>query len=417
MPMRLIAAMMLLLFTAGADQCHSPAPDVEIPSGTEIYIRMQTPVASSASKAGDPINATVIVPVTVGNQLMLPAGTILRGTVTQAQPIDAEHEQASLELQFTEWEGKHGKKEPLSARIVEVDNARETVDEAGRIQGMHPSQAPTTQIDQALGKLKGRSGSLAAILFGAKSAVVKEAKPEIEYPAGTEMTLRLTKAATAEPAAEGLEGQGAGPIQPEAELVGFVTAQPYQTTAEKPPKPSDMTNLMYLGSQAEIEEAFRLAGWTTAAALNAQSKLETVRAVLEARGYSEAPVSVLLLDGQEPAMVFQKQLNTFAKRHHLRIWRRPDDFHGRNVWVCAATHDVDIEFSAENKTFIHKIDPQIDRERAKVVVDLLYTGRVTGLSLVSRPEVPRESKNATGDALITDGKMAVLQLRAGTSPQ
>ena len=29
-------------------------------------------------------------------------------------------------------------------------------------------------------------------------------------------------------------------------------------------------------------------------------------------------------------------------------------------WVCAATHDIGIEFSEENRTFIHKIDPRID---------------------------------------------------------
>jgi hypothetical protein len=117
---------------------------------------------------------------------------------------------------------------------------------------------------------------------------------------------------------------------------------------------------------------------------------------------------VLLLDGRQPDMVFQKQNNTFAQRHHLRIWRRPGAFDGKPVWVCAATHDIGIDFSPDDHTFIHKIDPQIDRERTKVVDDLLLTGKVKSHALVDRPAVPKESANATGDKLITDGQMAVL---------
>jgi hypothetical protein len=168
---------------------------------------------------------------------------------------------------------------------------------------------------------------------------------------------------------------------------------------------------MFIGSKEQLEEAFELAGWTTAAKLSGKSKLETFRAIVEARGYSEAPVSTLLLDGHEPDLVFQKQLNTFAKRHHLRIWRRPAKFKDRTIWLSAATHDIGIEFSPENRTFIHKIDSYIDRERAKVALDLLHTGMLRGISLVARPEVPTESENATGDQLLTDGRMAVLLLR------
>jgi hypothetical protein len=167
---------------------------------------------------------------------------------------------------------------------------------------------------------------------------------------------------------------------------------------------------MFLGSEEQLRTAFQAAGWATAAQLHAASGLETFRAMAELRGYKEAPVSTLLLEGKKPDLVFQKANNTFAMRHHLRIWRRPDSFEGRPVWVCAATQDLGIEFSPENRTFIHKIDPQIDRERAKVVNDLVFTGHVTGLALVERPKAPTSSQNATGDQVETDGKMAVVLL-------
>jgi hypothetical protein len=104
---------------------------------------------------------------------------------------------------------------------------------------------------------------------------------------------------------------------------------------------------------------------------NAKSKLETFRAMSEQRGYKEAPVSVLFLNGRPPDLVFQKQNDTFNLRHHLRTWQRRQQFQGRDVWVCSATHDTGIDF-------------------------LLFTGLVTGLSLVDRPAVPVSLYNATG---------------------
>jgi hypothetical protein len=81
------------------------------------------------------------------------------------------------------------------------------------------------------------------------------------------------------------------------------------------------------------------------------------------------------------------------------------------VWVCAATHDTGIDFSAQDRTFIHKIDSQIDLERSKVANDLLLTGKVQSLLMVDRPNVPRHGQNATGDNLNTDARMAVLILK------
>jgi hypothetical protein len=107
--------------------------------------------------------------------------------------------------------------------------------------------------------------------------------------------------------------------------------------------------------------------------------------------------------------VFEKANDTFAARHHLRIWRRPGQFGGQSVWVCSATHDINIKFSDQQRTFIHKIDSNIDLERAKVVSDLLLTEMVQGLSLVQRAGLPEKMSNATGDALTTDSAMAVIR--------
>jgi hypothetical protein len=400
--MKCIAALICLFWSAFAE---------ELPAGTAIEIRLKTKVASNSSKPKDPVEAVVIKPVMSGDRYVIPYGATLRGQVEKAQPAAAADKRAVLELHFDQVSGAQGKSIKISTKVTEVDNARESVDEAGAIQGILAAETLSARMDQGLTKLGQRASGLADILQIAKSAVVKTTDAEIVYEPGVEMTIQLTEKTAIDPDAVPGMQVSFQPISSEARLQQLVNAQPFQTVAAKPPKESDMTNLMFIGSQKELETAFAEAGWTSASAVNRNSSLETFRAIAELRGYKEAPMSTLLLDGRPADFNYQKQNNTFAQRHHLRIWRRPVQWEGRDVWVSSSTHDTGIEFSQENRTFIHKIEPRIDGERAKVVSDLIFTGKVVSVALVDRPDVPEESMNATGDELITDGRMAVLVLR------
>jgi hypothetical protein len=380
---------------------------VQLPSGTEIEVRLKTKISTQSAKAGDPVEAVVIAPVMAGDQFAIPAGATVKGTVKQAVQAAKPDERSVLVLGFDRVEAG-GAESKIAALISAVDNARESLDEQGRISGILASETITGTMDTGLEKLAQRYSGFAGILGAAKSAVLKPAETDITYEPGAEMTLRLTaalevKAPTGPGPAAKLE-----PIADEAALLEMVGKEPFQTVAQNPPKPSDITNILLIGSEEDVKQAFAAAGWSTAASLDTRAKFETFRALAESRGYHEAPVSILLLDGKPPDMVFQKMNNTFAKRHHLRVWRRPATFRDKPVWAVAATHDTGISFSEENRTFIHRIDSSIDRERAKVVNDLIFTGRVHGLALAERPKVPTRAQNATGDALETDGKIAVV---------
>ncbi len=381
---------------------------VEVPAGTELQLRLKSKVSSNTSKLKDPVEATVIAPVVVDGKFVIPAGAVVRGTVTEAKAAPSGAERALLGLSFTELD-LGAQKLKLNAQLASVDNARESVDDKGVIQGIVASETISGRLDSGIGKVAEKYSGFAGILEAAKNAMLKAPESDITYDAGVELSVKLAQPLKIDkpPAAE----PKLDAVADEEKLIALVTAQPFQTRAENPPKPSDITSLMYVGSEEQLRNAFQQAGWSLAAALSTESKIETVRAVAEMRGYKEAPVSVLILDGKPPDLVFEKQNNTFAKRHHLRVWRRPATFAGQPVWVCAATHDVGISFSEADRTFIHRIDPQIDRERAKVVNDLMLTGLVKSLALVDRPEVPQDGQNATGDKLITDGRMAVLILK------
>jgi hypothetical protein len=380
------------------------AAQTVIPSGSELYVRLKTPVSSNESKADQVVEAITIMPVLDQGRVVIPAGVTIKGRIAGTTPAVKADERAALSLLFTDFGAARAK-----AVVTDVDNARESVDSTGKIIGIVASETLAARANQGIAKVGQRSSALGGILEVAKGAVLTGTPSgEIKYEPGVELKLKLLepltwKEAASEPALK--------PIENEQELSNLVNAQAFQTIAENPPKPSDVTNLMFIGSEEQVRTAFEAAGWSTARQKNTQSILETVRAIAEVQGFKEAPMSTLLLEGRRSDFDFQKQNNTFAKRHHLRIWRRQDTFQERPVWVCSSTHDIGIEFSQENRTFIHVIDSQIDRERAKVVSDLLFAGRVQSLALVDRPKVPKSSRNATGDAIETDGRMAVLVLK------
>ncbi|HKS75979.1 MAG TPA: LssY C-terminal domain-containing protein, partial [Terriglobales bacterium] len=156
--------------------------------------------------------------------------------------------------------------------------------------------------------------------------------------------------------------------------------------------------------------AFDDAGWLEAGNLGLGSALKVAQATVRDSGDDNAPVSLLRLNDKPPDLVFQKSLDTFAKRHHIRIWKLDQRYQGKQVWVGAATHDIATSDSRAGTKWTHRIDPHIDRERDWVQTDLLFAGTALGYLDVDRPDAPKKASNATGDDIVTDGKMTVLNL-------
>jgi hypothetical protein len=372
----------------------------DLPAGTELEIRLASMVASNISRGGDPVEAVVIEPVMVGDRVVIAPGTKVQGTVILALKAYNDYRRAQLILDFPYLVSPGGARTRIATRLVDVENAKETV-QGGRIIGLpHPNSNKFTWG----ARLFSLSNPILAYAYQAGAiAGDKEYKREIHYEPGVEM--RLSVLAPAKLAEIG--GQPWPLFTPSPELIELVRAQPLQTTTSSGVS-SDLTNLMLIGAREKIEAAFQAAGWDEPVKLGLRSGLKTFMAVAESKGYKSGPVSMLLLDGRSPDLVFQKQNDTFAKRHHIRIWKRPQSYQGQDVWVAAATHDIAIAVHREGTQWIHRIDSMIDRERAKVVNDLFFSGFVKDYALVDRPAAPRESMNATGDRLETDGKMAVL---------
>jgi hypothetical protein len=387
-----------------------PARAVTVPAGATIELRLTTE-ATSEKPSGQSVSAVVIAPVLVNNTPVINQDTQVDGVTADAKAnkpaADGNAEQpATLRLQFTKIHDKSGQSKAISCALAGIDNAREAVDQSGLITGINASQTFTSLADSGVNKVLGKNEQLGQLLSGIKNAVVKQADPSIDYKPGVELTVKLTKPLEWKPQSNAKLPPA---IQPAAELAAMVSQLPYRTVALKPPSPSDLTNLIFIGSKDQVEGAFKDAGWFVSDPLGRSSTFKTAQAIIENRGYDEAPMSILTLGGKPPDMTYEKQNNTFASRHHIRLFLMPQTFQGKPVYVAAGTHDIKIYFSQTSRSITHGIDPNIDNERTKVINDMTFTGKVKGVSLVDRANIPKDISNATGDRLQTDNKIAVIE--------
>lgn len=336
-----------------------------------------------------------------GSIVVLPPGSAVVGTVAEVERT-RKPRRSIVRLEFsTLLTG--GTSLPIQTRVVSVDNAREVVDEDGRIVGAaRPVMRPGV-VEAAL-VLAHANPVVAGILEAARWASGRARPVSIDYRSGVDVVLELQAAVSLDttplPSASGV-------LPPE--LAELARAQPDHVQAGLT-RPADLTNLLMVGTEGDLCRAFARAGWSQPDHPSLRTDAKLIWAFAARRPYRAAPVSRLSLEGRPPDLVFEKQTNTITKRHHVRLWRRGETWNGQPVFLAAATHDVGLFFSRAGRRVTHHIEPWIDLEREKIVDDLALAGAVAMEAVVDRPAAPKACRNAAGDPVRTDGGIAVVVL-------
>jgi len=162
----------------------TPGRTVEVPSGTEMDVRLQTALDSGTVKVEDRFEATTLQDVVVQGRAVIPAGAVLRGVVSSVDPATRTNRTAKMTVSFDQ---------------ITID---------GR---PYPIHGTVTQAIQGEG-IKGETGKIAAggiggavlggILGGAKGAVlgaviggggITAATPgnQVTLPQGSVLRVRL----------------------------------------------------------------------------------------------------------------------------------------------------------------------------------------------------------------------------------
>ena len=385
-------------------------------AGTMLEVRLLTPVSSYSSHPGDSVSSTLTEDVICDGRVVLPAGIGVKGIVGSVRKVGwgIRHETAALRLDFTRLASSDSIVS-VKTRVTEVYDARESVSN-GVILGIRGTDTPQGRINSRLKHLPTWNPYSDSVLIVYKLTFPIFPEPEIWYGRGTDLELQLTAPLAVPHFA--VQGTMERPFRP-ADLIALddMAAQFPERAFTVDHKNADLINIAFIGSREEIREAFHAAGWTGSDRFSKTAFFKEFHAYLDNGTYAEAPMRPMLIGHSAPDLLWQKSLNTYSKRDHIRAWRWPQEFEGTPVWIGATTHDVGATLSVRYKRFVHHIASNVDQERSKVIRDLRLAGCVDSVYLAPRSSIPATMQNATGDLIHTDGAVAFVRLKECRSQQ
>jgi hypothetical protein len=395
-----------LCATTGAFGCDN------VPAGETLWIRLTAPVSTYTAKVGDPVHAVLTQDLVCDDEVVAPMGTPVEGVVRSRHKVGwgIRHETASLELEFTRATVRSGVDIALAARVEEVENAREAVHK-GVIKGIRSSDTFQGTVNSRLIHLPTWNPYSDSVLIVYKAVFPIFPEPEIYYPAGTDIRLRNTTEIAAAPVIPSNLHESSAPDRAESDrLDELVEPMPVRTMTAKH-LDADLVNIVFLGSEEQVKSAFHEAGWNNADAHSKRTWGKNLYALLNNSGYAQQPMMTFYLNGKPEDMDWQKNLNSYGRRDHLRVWKWTATGTNDSVWVTSSTHDTGAALSVKYEGFVHHIAADVDDERSTVIRDLNFAGCVKSVNYVARPEMPIGTHNATGDLMLTDGAVAVVRLK------
>ena len=391
----------------GRGDSRADAPNT-LASGTKLYVRLETAVSTTSSHLNQVVTARMVREVASGQGVLVPIGAEATGKIEKLIPTSDPKDHARLLIHFTQLAIPHHPTLSLTAHLTEVENARETVLEDGTIQGVLEKDAAVGRMDGLLDKLGSPGGEMEMM----SNKTLGKPDTSIDFPTGTDLVLTLDQPLAVDSPSPPAVAAEISPALAQAVQKLLVDAP--QRAQSKIKKPGDPLNLVIVGNANQILNAYKQAGWSEAKKLGARSAVGTVRAMASDEGYGQAPVSQLYLFDRAEDLTFEKMLNTFMKRHHLRLWRTTaTTADGREIWLGASTHDIGLDMHVG--VVSHAIDPDLDAERGKVGADLMAGGLVVAEQLVARPNPLSEGKTATGGTWKTDGQLLVIELKTSAA--
>lgn len=129
---------------SGTHESLSGSSGVTVTAGTEAKVILLGDVSASRSHAGDSVRAQLIEPVWMGSKIILPAGSLLEGTISKTTAPRMLSRAGSLLMTFNRLTVPGGSSGPIAASLVGVDlnqSSHTSIDPEGGMKGEHPGKA------------------------------------------------------------------------------------------------------------------------------------------------------------------------------------------------------------------------------------------------------------------------------------
>jgi hypothetical protein len=179
--------------------------------------------------------------------------------------------------------------------------------------------------------------------------------------------------------------------------------------------PGDPINFGVIATREDLARAFHAAGWYPADPITLRSSVEIIGSVLLDRAYKAAPVSPLFYEGRQQDLAFEKEFGASAdRRQHVRLWKVLESgSDGEPVWLGSATFDSGVTLSRDTGQVTHRIAPNVDEERGRLIGELNDAHMVTSLYQMQGIGPTLNGRNGEGDPYYTDGEIWVARLVSG----
>ena len=177
--------------------------------------------------------------------------------------------------------------------------------------------------------------------------------------------------------------------------------------------PGDRVNFLIIGSEDQVRQALKDAGWVIVNRSAKDAIIQAAIAVFSRQAYTQLPMSELFLfeRPQDFGYAHADPLRVVAARHHFRLWKAPFQIDGRTLWVGAGTHDIGFDRDQRTGGITHKIDPDTDQEREFIGQSLEATGLTVGKYYLTPSNPLKEAKTAHGETFYSDGRTLVIVLK------
>jgi hypothetical protein len=162
----------------------------EIPVSTEFDVRLQNPLSSATSQVEDRFEATTMVDLQdEKGHVLVPAGAVMRGTVTSVTKATRLERKGSLTVGFDRLTVDH-QSYPIRATVTQ---ALESEGIRGEAQKIGIGAGAGAILGAILG---GTKGALAGILIGGGGTIAATEGKDVDLPTGTVLRVRLDEPLT-----------------------------------------------------------------------------------------------------------------------------------------------------------------------------------------------------------------------------
>jgi len=156
----------------------------EVPSGTELDVRLQNSLNSGTAQVEDRFEATTLVDLNVNGRVLIPAGSVMRGVVTAVEPGTRTNRTAKMTVSFDQVT-VNGRAYPMRGTVTDAIKGEGIRGEATRA-------GAGAVVGGILGAvLGGAKGAVLGVLIGGGGTIAATEGKEVELPQGTVLRVRV----------------------------------------------------------------------------------------------------------------------------------------------------------------------------------------------------------------------------------